>query len=517
MSLTPEQRCDEDTRRCAPTAEVSALGVTASDGRRLLTNVSLTLNPGRIVAVTGTSGAGKTTLLRVLLGHLPSGTQHSAGHVHVLGHDMLGLDEAARREIRRTKIAYVGQDPASALNPRLRVRTLLKELSTDPAPTTPRDLLEAVRLPTEYRFASRRPGELSGGQLRRVALARALSRQPALLLLDEPTAGLDPALCDEIAALLRRLTHEHSLSVAFTSHDADVVERLADEVVELGAAKDDRRRHGSGPVAVPRLTPANPVSDTGAAEVPALDVRDLSVTFGRRAAGRPVLDRVHLAVAQGSAAAVVGASGSGKTTLARALVGLQRSRTGTMRVGGTALPLAMWRRTQGQRRRVQLITQNPLSALNPSRTVGSQVARPLRLHRRVSSGSLDQAVEDLLSQVGLPADFAGRYPHELSGGQRQRVAIARALAAEPDILICDEITSALDQSTGDAVMDLLQQLRENRAMTLIVISHDLPLVRERTDTVTVLADGRVVESGCTAVVFADPQHAATHELVRARL
>ncbi|MGW6013105.1 ABC transporter ATP-binding protein [Streptomyces sp. NPDC055210] len=524
MNHTPDLRTDTVGHPSAPVAEVSTLDVTTPDGRPLLKNVSLTLHPGRLVAVTGPSGAGKTTLLRALLGHLPPGTARSAGHVRVLGHDMFELDERARREVRRTRIAYVGQDPASALNPRLRIRTLLRELNTDRTPAAVRDLLDAVRLPADHRFTSRRPGELSGGQLRRVALARALSKRPSLLLLDEPTAGLDPVLRAEMAELLRRLTHEHDLGVVFSSHDTDVVERLADDTVRLGPDEAvpetegpaKRRERTSGRIEMPRRPPTAPATGTVAVDAPLLDVHDLSVTFGRRSTGRPVLDGIRLTVAKGSAAAVVGASGSGKTTLARALVGLQKSRSGTVRLDGTALPAAMGRRSRDQRRRLQLITQNPLGALNPSRTVGSSVARPLRIHRRTPSGITGRAVEELLRQVGLPAAFADRYPHELSGGQRQRVAIARALAAEPEILICDEITSALDRSTGHAVMDLLDGLRQDRSMALVIISHDVPLVRDRSETITVLADGRVVESGRTADVFADPRHAATAELLDGR-
>ncbi|MFE7075060.1 ABC transporter ATP-binding protein [Streptomyces sp. NPDC057620] len=519
MSHTPDRRTNTVARSPSPVAEVSTLDITTPGGRPLLKNVSLTLRPGRLVAVTGPSGAGKTTLLRALLGHLPPGTAHSAGQVRVLGHDMFELDERARREVRRTRIGYVGQDPASVLNPRLRVRTLLRELNTDRSPAAVRDLLDAVRLPADHRFTSRRPGELSGGQLRRVALARVLVKRPTLLLLDEPTAGLDPVLRHEITELLRSLTHEHDLGVAFSSHDPDVVERLADDVVRLapdGAvpeAPEERGERPSGRIAVSRRSPAASATGAETAGVPLLDVHDLSVALGRRSTGHLVLDGVRLTVAKGSVAAVVGASGSGKTTLARALVGLHKSLSGTVRLDGTALPATVGRRSRDQRRRIQLITQNPLGALNPSRTVGSSVARPLRIHHRTPPGITGRAVEELLRQVGLPADFADRYPHELSGGQRQRVAIARALAAEPEILVCDEITSALDRPTGHAVMDLLHRLRQDRSMTLVIISHDVPLIRDRSETITVLADGRVVESGRTADVFADPRHAATAELL----
>jgi peptide/nickel transport system ATP-binding protein len=231
--------------------------------------------------------------------------------------------------------------------------------------------------------------------------------------------------------------------------------------------------------------------------------------------GTPALTGVDLTVASGTAVGIVGVSGAGKTTLVRTVVGLQRSTSGTIRLAGTALSTGLRGRTRAQRRGLQLVTQNPLGALNPSRRVGDAVGRPLRLHRRCPSGESAQRVADLLEQVGLPPAFADRYPHELSGGQRQRVAVARALAAEPDVLICDEVTSALDTETGHALMDLLTDLRERNGTTLVLISHDLSLIADRTSTVTVLEAGRAVESGPTAEVFAAPRHAATKALLGA--
>ncbi|MFG2133903.1 ABC transporter ATP-binding protein [Streptomyces sp. NPDC048751] len=490
-----------------PAVRVTDLAVTAPDGRLLLRDASLTVRPGRLVALTGPSGAGKTTLLRAVTGILPPGTTRTAGHVDVLGHDVFALTEGDLRTLRGTRLAYVGQDPGSGLNPRMRVRSLVRELSADRSPEAVAALLSEVRLPTDAGLTARRPGALSGGQQRRVALARALARRPDVLLLDEPTAGLHPELRDEIADLLRHLTHEHHLAVAFSCHDPAVVERVADEVVELGG--------GGGPqgegVPVPRR--ASTVLNTNApnteAGSPILEVRDLHVHFR----GTPALTGVGLTVAAGSAVGIVGVSGSGKTTLVRTVVGLQRGTSGTVHLAGTALSTGLRGRTREQRRGLQLVTQNPLGALNPSRTVGAAVGRPLRLHRRCASGEVRDRVADLLEQVGLPPEFADRYPHELSGGQRQRVAVARALAAEPDVLICDEITSALDPETGRSLMDLLTDLRERRGTTLVLISHDLPLIADRTDTVTVLHAGRAVESGPTADLFAAPQHAATRALL----
>ncbi|MEV5342368.1 ATP-binding cassette domain-containing protein, partial [Streptomyces sp. NPDC052676] len=361
----------------------------------------------------------------------------------------------------------------------------------------------SITTPNSGRLAARRPAALSGGQQRRVALARALARRPDVLLLDEPTAGLHPELREEIGDLLRHLAAEHRLAICLSCHDPELVDRIADDVVELG-----------GRLPAPRPTAPAPRTPRESEAGPVLEARDLRVVFGRRRRGAaPALDGVGLTVAPGGATGIVGASGSGKTTLVRAVVGLQPVTSGTLRLDGGPLSTGLRGRAREQRRRIQLVTQNPLGALNPSRTIGAAIGRPLRLHRRCPSSQAPGRVADLLEQVGLPPAFADRYPHELSGGQRQRVAIARALAADPDVLICDEVTSALDSATAEAIMDLLARLREDRGTALVLISHDLPLIAERTDTVTVLDAGRVAESGPTAEVFAAPSHPATRALL----
>ncbi|MFD3842442.1 ABC transporter ATP-binding protein [Streptomyces sp. NPDC058642] len=502
------------TSRAEAAAAVFGLTVAAPDGRVILQDAQLTLHPGRVVALTGPSGSGKTTLLRALTGLLPPGTRRTAGRVDVLGHDVFALPERELRALRRERLAYVGQDPGSGLNPRMRVRSLLRELVDDQTPKAIRALLAEVRLPDDDGLASRRPAALSGGQQRRVALARALARRPKILLLDEPTAGLHPELRDEIGELLQHLAAEHRLAIALSCHDPELVERIADEVVELGTSAHAYTGTYTGGIAATRTTGEPPERHTPSAAIqPVLDVRDLRVTFGRRS-DTPALDGVALAVAPGSATGIVGASGSGKTTLVRAVVGLQPVTAGTISLDGVPLSTGLRGRSREQRRRVQLVTQNPLGALNPSRTVGAAVGRPMRLHRRCRAGEVAARVVELLEQVGLPSEFADRYPHELSGGQRQRVAIARALAAEPDVLICDEITSALDSATSESIMDLLARLREERGTALLLISHDLPLIADRTDTVTVLDAGRSVESGPTATVFTAPGHTATQALLR---
>ncbi|MER7497546.1 ABC transporter ATP-binding protein [Streptomyces pharetrae] len=487
-----------------PVVQVDGLTVTAPDGRLLLEGVELVLRPGRVTALTGPSGSGKTTLLRAVTGLLPPGTRRAAGRVEVLGQDVFAVSEKELRALRSARLAYVGQDPGSGLNPRMRVRTLVRELAADRAADTVPALLAEVRLPDDGRLAARRPAALSGGQQRRVALARALARRPDVLLLDEPTAGLHPELREEIGDLLRHLAAEHRLAVCLSCHDPELVERIADDVVELG-----------GRLPAPRVVRAVARRAPERAGPPVLEARDLRVTFGRGRGAVTALDGAGLSVAPGGATGLVGASGSGKTTLVRAVVGLQRVTSGTVWLDGRPLGTGPRGRAREQRRRVQLVTQNPLGALNPSRTIGAAIGRPLRLHRRCPWAETRGRVADLLEQVGLPPAFADRYPHELSGGQRQRVAIARALAADPDVLICDEVTSALDTATAAAIMDLLARLREERGTALVLISHDLALVTERTDTVTVLDGGRVAEAGPTADVFTAPGHPATRALLGA--
>jgi peptide/nickel transport system ATP-binding protein len=495
-SWCPEE---QQTEGDAVAVEVAGLTVAAPDGRLLLDGVGLEIRPGRVTAVTGPSGCGKTTLLRAVAGALPPGARRTAGTVTVLGGDPLTLPPADLRALRRHRLAYVGQDPGSGLNPRMKVRRLLTEVAVERGREAVEALLTEVRLPVGTGLADRRVGGLSGGQQRRVALARALARRPAVLLLDEPTAGLDPALRDEIADLLRHLARAHRIAVALACHDPDLVARLADEVVELGGARPapaTRTAVGTAPPEGPTVLAAS----------------GLHAAHAHRGRRTPVLHGVGLDVAAGGSVGVVGVSGSGKTTLLRTLVGLHRPTAGTVALDGARLSPAAQGRSREQRRRLQFVPQDPLGTLNPSRTIGAALRRPLLLHGRTDKARASERVLELLDGVGLPAVLADRHPHELSGGQRQRAAIARALAADPDVLICDEVTSALDADTAVAVMDLLAGLREQRGLALVLVSHDLRLVADRTDTLVVLSDGRVVESGPTARLFTSPSHPVTAAL-----
>ncbi|MEU2174403.1 ATP-binding cassette domain-containing protein [Nocardia sp. NPDC019219] len=660
---------------------VAGLTVLGPDGRELAGPATFRIPAGTVTALTGPSGSGKTTVMRALLGQLPSATARATGSVSVAGHDVFALDRAALHRFRRRHIAYVGQDPGSALNPLLRVRALLREVAPRAPESTLTDTLALVGLSPDY--LRRRPGELSGGQQRRVALARALIRRTGVLVLDEPLAGLHGALRTDIAGQLAALARERSAAILLSGHDTALVHSIADDIVELGAilpasihpvrvsgspgkssvepehpvranglpgkrsaesehpvrmsgspgkssgvagaesehsveasglpgkssgvaAEQERsvqvsglpgRSSGvagaesehavrvdgslgqsSGAAVEPRYqvqgngspertfgasaepgtrplsaTSADPAASRTIADVPtagepaepvaaASGARQSRPDFDRarngsagslpaaddrpqgdvvlRAAGisasidgHRVLTDIDLALAAGSALAVVGASGAGKTTLARVIAGLHASATGALELGGTPITVGANRRIRYGAGGIQLVTQNPRSALNPRRTVAQTLGRPLRRIGRVARRDLARRITELLAAVELSADLAARYPHELSGGQRQRVALARALAAEPAVLLCDEITSALDHHTAAAIMALLDRIRTERGTALLIITHDMALVAEYCPTLLVLDQGRIVETGDTETVLAAPTHNATSELL----
>ncbi|MEV6429271.1 ATP-binding cassette domain-containing protein [Nocardia sp. NPDC051463] len=526
--------------------DVDTLTVCGSNRQKLFGPITFGMPAGTVTALTGPSGSGKTTLMRALLGHLPAGASRSAGVARVAGHDPFTLKHAALQRFRRDHIAYVGQDPGSALNPLMRVRTLLGEVSRDRSCDSVLETLELVGLSAEH--LRRHPGELSGGQQRRVALARALVRHTDVLVLDEPLAGLHGALRTEIARVLADIATHRSVAILLSGHDTAAVHAIADDIVELGAAQPRPSR----PIAAPDLVAATaggrrngaPVvtashtrlrnTDDGAENKPADEVRraarqdiqrqaqpgDRSAeqvlrvrNVGASVAGHLVLADIDLTLRRGSALAVVGASGAGKTTLARVIAGLHREATGALELHGEPIPVGPRRRIRHGSNGIQLVTQNPRSALNPRRTVAQTLGRPLRRIGGIPKKQLAQRITDLLNSVELAADLATRYPHQLSGGQRQRVALARALAAAPAVLVCDEITSALDHTTASTIMALLDHIRSAHNTALLVITHDIPLALTHCPQVVVLDHGRIVESGSTPTILESPTHNATRELL----
>ena len=492
---------------------VENLTVVAADGRPVLDRVSLDVRPGERVGVVGESGSGKTTLALAMLGAVRRGLSVVDGGVFVGDENLLRLSDSALRALRRRVLAYLPQDPASALTPTLRVRGQLAELATDRTDASLLRRLAEVGLPAEPALLRRYPHQLSGGQQQRLALARMTAGDPRLLVLDELTTGLDALVqklvLDQVDALVRR----HRMALVFITHDHAAVERMTDRlvVVEAGRVVADGPVTASTrrPVVVARATPPAPGG------VPVLRVDGVSAGHPARGGRTTVVRDVSFDVAAGECVALFGVSGSGKTTLARCLSGTHVRDAGSVSLHGEPLAARVTDRTVPQRRRIQLVPQHSAGSLNPRRTVGAAIRRPLRRLHGLDRAAAREETARLLELVGLPATFAGRFPAQLSGGQRQRVTIARALAARPDLLVCDEMTSSLDAGVQAKVLDLVADLRERLGLALVVITHDRAVLARLADRVLVLHEGTVCEEGPVGRILDAPTHPWTRTLVAA--
>lgn len=536
--------------------QVDGLAVSYAAGKRMVPvvrGVSFAIEAGRTLGLVGESGSGKSTVARTLLAHLRTGSVVAAGTVRVDGDDVFALSDAGRRALRGGTASVVAQNAGQALTPSMRVgaqiREALRAHGEPDGPDRVAELVRLVRLPDPETIVRRYPHQLSGGQQQRIAIAMAVAARPRVLVLDEPTTALDVVTQAAVLDLIADLGRELGMAVLLVSHDLGVVSAMADEiavmrdgaVVEhadtaslfaapqheytralLAAVPDGRRPGGTG-----RLDDDPTVSATVATRTaqtappeplvrPVVTAEDLVIRYGRHLPA--AVDGVSFTIAPRETLAVVGESGSGKSTLATALAGLVPAESGTFAFddgtvsGDLREPVAG--RSPELRRAVQLVFQNADTSLNPRRTVGAAIARPLRLFTGSSS---PERVGALLTQVGLPPEFATRLPAQLSGGQRQRVGIARALAAEPRLVIADEITTALDVQVQAGVLALLADLQRERGLSCLFISHDLAVVRGVADRVAVMSGGQIVEIGSTEAVFGGPNHPYTSTLLAATL
>lgn len=579
-----------------PPARLSVEGLEISLGDRrgpdVVADVTFRVNAGEVLGLVGESGSGKTSVALALLGYARRGLTISSGKVILDGTDLLALQPKELRAIRGVKAAYVPQDPATALNPALRIRTQLEEAlrrcQGDGSSVEHRlaEVTEQVRIPSDRDYLRRYPHQLSGGQQQRVALAMAFAARPSLIVLDEPTTGLDVSTQRHILDIVTELCSLNGVAAVYVSHDLAVVGGLATQVavmyagrtVEIGATErifanpvhpytrrllaaipspersevlrgidGEPPRPGSRPRGcsfAPRcdfaleacVTGEPPLTEvvgrfvrclraaedlagdvahvrsiprTSSTQSTIMEVNDLTATYGRT----EVLHGVSLEVAAESCLAIVGESGSGKTTLARCIIGLHPSFEGAVLLDGAELPRAAHRRPKEALRRVQYIFQNPYTALNPRKTIGDIIAEPMKHFFDLSRTDRERRVGEVLHSVSLPGDFVSRYPDQLSGGERQRVAIARALVVEPDLLVCDEVTSALDVSVQAIIIELLRRLQIERRLSMIFITHNLALVRSIAQTVAVLSDGKLVEFGSVDDVLDRPKASYTAALL----
>lgn len=587
-----------------PSAGDAAVTVTGlriavrSTGADVVDEISFAISPGEVLGLVGESGSGKTTVGLALLGHARRGVVITAGSVRVGDLDVLTLGDEQRRRMRGKIVSYVPQDPAASLNPALRIGTQLLEVldahrfghSDGERRDRIAEMMREVALPDDPGYLRRYPHELSGGQQQRVGLAMAFACRPRLIVLDEPTTGLDVTTQAHVLDTVRQLTATHGTAALYVSHDLAVVATLAarvavmyaGRVVELGAA-ETLFQSGAHPytrrlvAAIPHLTgrrtlsgipgrapspghrPAGcafeprctmrlaecatamptpleigpghsvrcyraadvnrqPALAGGAAEEavkapdisePVLSLMGVYASYGRTT----VVHKVDLQLAAHECLALVGESGSGKTTVARSIAGLHSGRSGQILLHADELAASARRRTEQQRREIQYVFQNPYGSLNPRRTIGQIVRQPLDTFRLCGGREATQRVAQMLERVSLSASFADRYPDQLSGGERQRVAIARALVSEPAVLICDEVTSALDVSVQAAVIDLLAQLQRDLGLAMLFVTHNLPLVRSIAGRVAVMQEGRIIETGPTELVLDSPQQDYTRRLL----
>jgi peptide/nickel transport system ATP-binding protein len=517
--------------------ELRHLRVETSSGTPVVDDVSLTIRKGEILALVGESGSGKTTTALSIFGHAGAGLHLVGGAIAVAGHEL--SDPMSFRRARGRLAAYVPQNPGTALNPSLRILAAIRDaIHDDTDPALPSQLLKRVGLPADRPFGRRFPHQLSGGQQQRVCIATSIASSPALVVLDEPTTGLDVITQDRILKELLRLREEEGVAMLYITHDLAVAAQIADEIavmyggeiVETGRAAEvlSRPRHpytlgllASTPDhALPReravmaAMPGRQVPDLEP-EPFLLEVRDLRAEHRGRRGTVVAADGISFGVTRGSCLALVGESGSGKTTIARVIAGLHPLAAGSVLLDGAVLPEQARKRSRDQRRRIQIVFQNPAEALNPQHSVEDTIARPAQMLLGMGATERKAEVLRLLEAVRLPASVCRRYPRELSGGERQRVAIARALAAHPDLLVCDEVTSALDVSVQAVVLELLGELRAEMGLSMLFITHDLGVVAAAADEVLVLDRGLICERGDTSTVLSDPESPYTRSLLAA--
>jgi peptide/nickel transport system ATP-binding protein len=578
-----------------PALAVDNLRIELLSGEPVVEDVSFRVGHGEVLGLVGESGSGKTTTALALLGYARPGIRIAAGTIEVAGTRLSGLSETAVRRHRGKLISYVPQDPAAALNPSVRVGDQVGNMVGRSAETERRvgEALELVQLPSSSDFRRRFPHQLSGGQQQRVAIAAALVCRPSVVLMDEPTTGLDVVTQSNLLAQVRRLQQELGFAIVYVSHDLAVVATIADRIVVMYAGRvvedgpsaqilsDPHHPYSLGLLSsvpdpceprqlrsipgiavgigdrpsgcafaprcsqridaceesVPPLartagdrfvrciewqrTPAlalvarSPSSATRDAPAALLEVSELRAEHRGRGSVVVAAAQVSFEITGGECIALVGESGSGKTTIARCVAGLHAPAGGRILLAGKPLAPLAGGRTREERRRIQIVFQNPYDSLNPRHRIADSVARPARVLRGLRRKEAETAVAELLERVRLPARLAERFPAELSGGERQRVAIARALAASPDLVVCDEITSALDVSVQAAVLELLAELRAELGLALLLITHDLGVVASVADRVVVLENGLVCEQGAVLPLLSHPEHEYTQRLVAA--
>ena len=504
----------------------------AETGKRLtlVDDVSFSLNSGEVLGLIGESGAGKSTIGLSALIYARTGCQITGGQIIFRGHELRELGIEARQSLRGAKVAYIAQSAAAAFNP---AHTLYEQvcevalqhgvMNPGQARTDAVRLFKELDLPNPETFGNRYPHQVSGGQLQRAMAAMAMIAKPDLLVFDEPTTALDVTTQVEVLASFKKLIRDHGTAALYISHDLAVVAQIADRIMVLRHGKMVEEGPSTQILQQPRMDYTRMlVAERAAAQAssfvtphaevdkPILSTRDVVASYR---SGPRVIDNVSIDLMRGDTLAVVGESGSGKSTLARVIVGLLPRQAGDVLFAGESLPPRLESRNRDQHRRIQMIYQMPDVALNPRQTLLEIIGRPVAFYFGKGRAAVRERVEELMRQIDLPPEFITRRPGELSGGQKQRVCIARALAAEPDVIICDEVTSALDPLVADEILRLLRRIQDQTGVGYLFITHDLGTVRRVANKVAVMYKGQLVAYGPTQQVFSPPYHPYTELLL----